>query len=627
MSLSASAARPSWRLRGGPGRRAARVPAASLIGALVVLGTCGSLLAQTRDELRDARRRLRQVEASLAPLARSAITRDVGQVAIVEHDGSAYDARVDGVLNYEARARVGLRFYEDHADAYDFLVVFTNFPFQTEDATAFHLYGRNDVEGIGKPVGSVGDVVFGSRARLKGWIDMADVAQYRERPFSLAPGDTGFLRTLNVLAHEVGHQWLAEARYRVGDATYDDLLGHQEGHWSYLLDSDASLFYGADWRANGDGTFTAARVEERYSALDLYLMGLLPEEKVPPLLLLRNPAIDRHRINREGEVVATTGTTEVLVDQLIAAMGPRTPGWRHSQKEFRLGFVFLTKPGTEPSEEDLEAVERVRRAFGAHFFALTHGVAWADTTLVETPSPPLAAAPDLQKALTWLAAQQGLDGSWSDAPETRPRDTAAAVGALAAAGAPGPAWSRGVAWLRPARPESLDFRARLAAALAPASLTADERASRVAALLSAQNADGGFGAGPDFASDALDTALALRALRALDHPEDARLRLAVSALAGLANPDGGWPAVAGAETSTVATAEVLLGLLDWSEAPGSAGLRGAGLAALLARRNGDGGFGSSPSTPHATALALEALLRSGAPAEVVGPVTAWLEAS
>jgi len=76
-------------------------------------------------------------------------------------------------LNYEARARVGLRFYETHPDAYDFLVVFTNFEFETSGSTAFHLFGRNDVEGIGKPVSSVGPSAFGSPSRLKGWIDMA----------------------------------------------------------------------------------------------------------------------------------------------------------------------------------------------------------------------------------------------------------------------------------------------------------------------------------------------------------------------------------------------------------------------------------------------------------------------
>ena len=176
------------------------------------------LAAQSAEDLRRAAVRLRSVESTLEPLPDSGINRDAGEIAIVEHDGSSYDDRLpDGTLNYEARTRVGLRFYETHPDAYDFLVVFTNFEFKTSDATAFHLFGRNDVEGIGKLTGSAGPSVFGSPSRLKGWIDMAAVSRYRQRPLSLSPGDPGFLKTLGVLAHEMGHQWLAEARYKVGD--------------------------------------------------------------------------------------------------------------------------------------------------------------------------------------------------------------------------------------------------------------------------------------------------------------------------------------------------------------------------------------------------------------------------
>ena len=624
--------RTSARFRhGGALRRRSRPAVCSVFAPcallLTLLGSVAPpLAAQSAEDLRRAAVRLRSVESTLEPLPDSRINRDAGEIAIIEHDGSSYDDRLpDGTLNYEARTRVGRRFYETHPDAYDFLVVFTNFEFQTSDATAFHLFGRNDVEGIGKLTGSAGPSVFGSPSRLKGWIDMAAVSRYRQRPLSLSLGDPGFLKTLGVLAHEMGHQWLAEARYRVGDTESRDLLGADEAHWSYLLDSDGSFLYGADWRANGDGTFTAARVSERYSALDLYLMGLLPKEKVPPLTLLRNPAVDRQRINREGEVVAATGTSEILIQQLIDAMGPRRPDYVHAQKEFRLGFVFLTKPGTEPAPEDLEAVERVRRAFGAHFFALTNGVGWADTSLATPPPAPRAASPDLARALAWLAARQALDGSWSDSAETRVRDTSSAVQSLRRAGAAGPTALRGLVWLQGVQPESLDFQARAAAALEPGFLLVADRSTRVARVLGGQNPDGGFGAGPDFASDPLDTALALRALKALGHPEDERVRRAVAALDALAGSDGGWPAVPGGETSTVVTAEVLLALLDWSEVPGSAAPRSRGLAALLARRNPDGGFGASPSTPHATALALDVLLGAGAAAELVESATAWLQ--
>ena len=62
----------------------------------------------------------------------SGITRDVGSIAIIEHDGSNYDMDApDGTPNYAARGRVARRFYETHGDNYDFLVVFTNFEFET----------------------------------------------------------------------------------------------------------------------------------------------------------------------------------------------------------------------------------------------------------------------------------------------------------------------------------------------------------------------------------------------------------------------------------------------------------------------------------------------------------------
>jgi subtilase family serine protease/flagellar hook assembly protein FlgD len=557
----------------------------------------------------------------------SAVARDVGEIAIIEHDGSDYDARLPGgEPNYEARAVVGRRFYETHPDAYDFLVVFTNFAFQTDDATAFHMDARNDVAGIGMELGPVAEEPFGSLSRLKGWIDMAAVSRYRERPLSLTPGDPGFLATLNVLAHEMGHQWLARVRYLDGDVVSDALLGADESHWSYLLDSDASVMYGADWRSRGDGTFAAARVQEQYSALDRYLMGFLPPEKVPPFTLLRSSGVDRHLITREGDVVAATPTT-VTIEQIVAANGPRVPDATHSQKEFRLGFVFLTAPGTEPTSEDLEAVERVRRAFGAHFFALTHGAAWADTSLGVGPPGPPAPAPDLERALGWLVASQGLDGSWADSPQTAVRDTAAAVRALSRAGATGPGWQRGQLWLQQVQPESVDFQARSGAALADAGSPGLDPPARVSRLLAAQNEDGGLGAGRDFASDPLDTALALRALRSLGHPPDSRVQAALSSLGALASPDGGWSAVPGDETSTVVTAEVLLALLEWRDLPATAALQASGLAALIARQNSDGGFGSSPSTPFASGLALDALLRAGAPSAVVDPLTAWLEQS
>ena len=70
--------------------------------------------------------------------------------------------------------------------------------------------------------------------------------------------------------------------------------------------------------------------------------------------------------------------------------------------------------------------------------------------------------------------------------------------------ATGPGFLRGLGWLQGVRPESLDAQSRAGVALAAASLPAAQRQERLAAILAAQNGDGGFGAGGDFASDGLD---------------------------------------------------------------------------------------------------------------------------
>lgn len=562
----------------------------------------------------------RALKAGITPLApgSAGLTRDVGQIAVIEHDGSNYDKG-----NLEARAAVAQRFYQTHGDNYDFLVVFTNFEFETGTAIAFHNSVRNSVRGIGLAQFDNG-ALFQAPGRLTAFVDMADVSRYRRAPQSLSPASPGLVRTLNVLAHEVGHQWLSHVRYRdAAGATSSALLGKDGAHWSYLLDSDASVMYGADWQARQDGTFVAAGVDQGYSALDLYLMGLLDPAAVPPFVLLRNPAIDATRIAEEGDVVSAQPET-VSIAQVIAAEGERSPSFLLSPKAFRVGFVFLTAPGVEPDPADLEAVDLVRRMFPGHFFALTRGVAIADTTLAEGPPVAQAPFPDLDRAVAWLLEKQSIDGRFEDSAYTTVRDTAAALDALAAAGVVGTPSQRVLQFLATAAEPSLDAAARRATALGP-SLDAAARAQAEARLLALQNPDGGFGAARGFTSDALDTALALRALHALGSAPQAPVRAALGALRGLAAIGGGWAVVPGAPVSTVATAHALLALLDWKDQPESAAPTAAGLAALLARQNPDGGFGESPSTPYATALALETLVRGGAGRDATDAAIGWLQ--
>lgn len=58
----------------------------------------------------------------------------------------------------------------------------------TRDVGAIRRLVRNDVAGIGLPPINDGPL-FGSPGRLKGYVDMGFVGQYRVPPFSTQPGD------------------------------------------------------------------------------------------------------------------------------------------------------------------------------------------------------------------------------------------------------------------------------------------------------------------------------------------------------------------------------------------------------------------------------------------------------
>jgi len=387
---------------------------------------------------------------------------DEGHVAVFEHDGSNYDERTPaGDVNAAPRQAILGKFLETHGDFYDFVVIFTNFEFDRGERTAFYLGVRNDVRGIGGSLFDHGGS-FGSPKRLQGVIDMGPIGQYREEPLSVEISDPGFRRTLGTLAHEVGHRWLARARYLDLDLK-GDLLGEAGIHWSYLLSSDASFMYGSQWEPVGGGLYRATEVEARFSPLDLYLMGFLDPEEVPPLVLLRNPDVDPMALPSLGAELRATEEI-VTIERILAAEGARDPSPSASQKNFRLGFVFLSEKDVVAAPLDLEAVDRIRTAFVTTFFSLTRGRGFVDTDLLNVIPPDPTATPDTTLALTWLLSRQRGDGHFEDDRRTSLRDTTVALETLDLLGVRGEPLAQGQAWLAAQNPSSVDALARAIAA-------------------------------------------------------------------------------------------------------------------------------------------------------------------
>ncbi len=355
---------------------------------------------------------------------------DIGNLTVIELGGE-YDRGLA-----EPRQLVAQRFYQDHADDYDFLIVFTTFEFETEGAHAFYNSIRNDTAGIGLPLydNSTG---FGSSGRLQGYIDMAAMSRN-----SFVLQESRFQFTLQTLAHELMHRWGSFLQFRdaAGNTSFD-LIGLDQSHWSYFLDTDASLMYGNDWDLRTDGSLESVGVRQRYSPLDMYAAGLYAANEVPPFGLIRGGTGNATDLPRLGAV--SGGNLEsITIDQVIAESGQRNPDAAQAQKDFRAAFILLKRPGEQVNAATTLALERLRTRAQQHFSQITRsrGNLRISTTRKPSTGPGLpqiligsgatASPPGIANAIAWLEARQLPDGHWQDHDSTALRDTIAAVQAL-----------------------------------------------------------------------------------------------------------------------------------------------------------------------------------------------------
>ena len=131
-----------------------------------------------------------------------------------------------------------------------------------------------------------------------------------------------------------------------------------------------SVNSGAVWTDNGNGTFTRqdddTALARGLSALDLYAMGMIPPEEVPDTFLLQVA----EGTKAWGTVRATK--VPVRIEDVIAAMGPRTPAADESRKEFRLG-VYVLHDGRTPRPALLQKARGISAAVAEYFFRATDG--------------------------------------------------------------------------------------------------------------------------------------------------------------------------------------------------------------------------------------------------------------
>ncbi len=279
------------------------------------------------------------------------------------------------------------KFYETHEDAYDYLVIYNNMGIDAlgGNALSYETTVRNGGTGYGVDAGDTGRE-YGSASRLLSVVNMGQLGNFPANPNSLVPlralsGDT----PLTAIAHEAGHLFLAFASVRDAvDPTARPMLGYQNAHWSFAFNSEASLLEGERIVDRGEGTtprFMTTDTVQGYAPLDQYLMGFRQPQDVPPTFLVTGvPAgmTQWHPLRNYG---LDGGRRDIAIDELMAAMGRRTPDATVAQRRFRFAFVLVVAQGSQPSAADLAKVDGFRQQFENFFAQASSNNAVADTSL------------------------------------------------------------------------------------------------------------------------------------------------------------------------------------------------------------------------------------------------------
>ena len=267
------------------------------------------------------------------------------------------------------------RFYGSHPDRYDQLVFWGEtrlIPIGEAFAQEFTV--ASAVQGIGVPTGG-NPRDFGSAGQLQSVVNMDRILKYPASPTQKFLGED---TVLSLLGQESGHRWLAFVEFLDANRRRStELLGRDDAHWSFFFDSDASVMEGNDIEALGGGAFRTAGAVQRFSRLDQYIMGLVPPDQVPPFFYVESPVNvvpSRDKTSSPQVGVTFNGTRrDVLIGDVIAALGPRVPSSAESPKTWRQAWIFLTQRGSTPAPADIARIDTWRTAWETFFTQGTEG--------------------------------------------------------------------------------------------------------------------------------------------------------------------------------------------------------------------------------------------------------------
>jgi hypothetical protein len=287
-------------------------------------------------------------------------------------------------------------------DRFDFMVWYSDFRVDDQEA------GTRSVGEIGQKVSGIGPRMdvgmqlqdYCSEGRLQvTWFQPVWVGSVQAQEQHPDGRFAGYNMAVAQIGHELGHRWSTRTRAIVNGETIELRGPHDPGglsgatHWPNVVSTpvpfpfsrpvEASIMGGANWKDNGDGTFTqlasgTMNPASGFSYLELYLMGFLPASKVPDFIVLKN----QQNVGRtpEGQTIVKADKVTITIQDVIAHNGPRVPSFEDSPKAYNTAIVAVTLHGRRPSASMLTQLEGIAAAWKGYWSKITGGVSTMSTS-------------------------------------------------------------------------------------------------------------------------------------------------------------------------------------------------------------------------------------------------------
>ncbi|MDB4971398.1 MAG: hypothetical protein JWN44_7087 [Myxococcales bacterium] len=325
----------------------------------------------------------------------------LGEVAILEGD---YGMVSFGTTGFAIRTTATIqnhysitkRFLTKYADDFDEVIIFTTFEDNgAPGALAYEISIFQDIQNIGDDILDDTALWGSGTKRMHAFVNMMRWSQFESDGMATTDPNNFFYP---VLGQEFAHRWLSFVKYKdaLGRSSAA-MLGRDAAHWASTLETNGSVLDGNTIVPQTDGTFLVTEYMQRYSDLDLYIMGLIPANKVKPFFrvdgakLMDGTPVDATQPVSVGAKM--TGTREnIIIDQVVAALGARFPDYAAAPKSFRTAFVVLTAPGEKASAgiEAARLLDKVRKVWEQKFKEYTGGAGTMCTNLLTPCGSPVA---------------------------------------------------------------------------------------------------------------------------------------------------------------------------------------------------------------------------------------------